>query len=212
MKPVLIIGNKNHSSWSLRPWLVLEQAKIPFREILIQIHQSDSLKKIRKYSPAGKVPAFIDGKTLVWESLAICEYLAEKFPKKNLWPKTLAHRAWARSISHEMHAGFGDLRNSLPMNCQLKTKLKKISPAVREDIRRIQEIWTECRKEFSGKGAFLFGNFTIADAMYAPVCLRFQSYGVYLNAPCRTYQKTILSLPAMQKWLQAALLERQLPS
>ena len=203
----LIIGNKNYSSWSLRPWLVLKQFQISFSEKLIRIHRKDSLSKIRKYSQAGRAPVLMDGKTTVWESLAICEYLAERFPTKNLWPKNFAARAWARSISHEMHAGFSDLRQNLPMDCSLKTKLKKIPPAAREDIRRIQEIWTACRKKFSGQGPFLFGKFSIADAMYAPACLRFESHGVRSSVNCENYKRTILALPVMREWIEAALNE-----
>ena len=207
MKLTLVIGNKNYSSWSLRPWLVLKQTGIPFKEIKILIHQKNSIRNIEKYSKAGRVPILIDGKTKVWESLAICEYLAERFPKKNLWPKNPSDRAYARSISHEMHAGFQNLRSAMPMDARAFKPLVNIPENVRHDISRITEIWKECRKKSKSKGNFLFGVFSIADAMYAPVCFRFKTYGVQLDPISKSYQDHILSLPVIQEWLGEAFKE-----
>ena len=202
---LLIIGNKKYSSWSLRPWLVLKQFKIDFKEKLIRVHRKDSLENIRHYSPAGRVPILIHGKNTVWDSLAICEYLAENFQKQQLWPSKIADRAVARSISSEMHSGFSSLRTELPMDCGRLKNHKKISPSTRADIARIQNIW-ETAVEKSG-GPFLFGDFSIADAMFAPVCLRFRSYRIKNSPLAQVYQTTILSLPSIQAWVTAGTAE-----
>ncbi len=178
----LIIGNKRYSSWSLRPWLLLKQAGIPFEEIKIYLFKDDTDQKIRQYSPSGKVPALVDGQLTVWESLAICEYIADKFPEKKLWPDNPIAKAVARSISHEMHAGFMNLRQNMPHNCAVVNPMKDIPPLVKKDIARIEEIWISCRKNYGKGGDFLFGSFSIADAMYAPVVNRFVTYGVTLGS------------------------------
>ncbi len=201
---VLVIGNKTYSSWSFRPWIMLKQAGIPFEEKMVWIHEPDSLKNIRQHSPAGRVPVLEDGKIKVWESLAILEYLAEKFPQKNLWPKSAPARAMARSISNEMHAGFTALRKAMPFNCKTSTPLKEIPAEVLDDVERVMEIWKDCRKHYGKGGEFLFGGFSAADAMYAPVCSRFETYSVRLDAVSKAYCNAILSLPATQEWIDAA--------
>ncbi len=204
----LIIGNKNYSPWPLRPWLALKQIAQPFKEIRIPIHQENSLKEILKYSPSGRVPALVDGTITVWESLAICEYLAERFPKSNLWPADSKVRAYARSISNEMHAGFQALRKNFPMNIRERIS-KEIPKDAQEDIDRITGIWEDARANYGKGGQFLFGHFTIADAMYAPVVTRFVTYGVKLDSISEAYMKSILALPAMQEWVKAASVEKE---
>ena len=205
----LIIGNKNYSSWSLRPWLLLKQAGIPFTEIRIPLYTPDTKTEILKYSPAGKVPVLQDGDIRVWESLAICEYLAEKVPRQNLWPKDTAARAHARTIASEMHAGFGALRQHMSMNCRKRLPGKGRTPEVLKDIERICAIWNDSRKRFGGAGDFLFGEFTVADAMYAPVALRFVTYAVDLDPVSAAYVHAITALPAMQQWLTEAVAETE---
>ena len=203
----LIIGNKNYSSWSLRAWIALKQTGKLFKEIRIPIHQETSLPEILKYSPSGRVPCLIDGDVTVWESLAICEYLAERFPKAKLWPQDPKARAYARAISHEMHAGFQAMRKYLPMDCRADFPAKELILEVTEDVNRITEIWKKCRSQFTQKSPFLFGDFTIADAMYAPVVIRFRTYHVPVDAISQTYMDSIFSLPALQEWLRSAAQE-----
>lgn len=203
----LLIGNKNYSSWSLRPWLVLKYFNIPFEEIFIPLYEGDFKERILKHSPAGKVPALINGDIVVGESLAIGEYLADLFPQENLWPQDVQTRALARAVSHEMHAGFADLRNHMPMNVRTKIPGFGRTLEVEKDIQRIREIWKTCRARFKAQGNFLFGAFSIADAMYAPVVYRFNSYDVALSGPEKEYFETMLNLPAMTEWAQAAIVE-----
>ncbi len=204
----LVIGNKNYSSWSLRPWLALKQTGQPFKELRIPIHEENSLKEILKYSPSGRVPCLADGEVKVWESLAICDYLAERFPKAGLWPAEPKARAYARSISNEMHAGFQALRKNFTMNIRGRIS-KPISKEIQEDIDRITGIWKESRMNYGKNGAFLFGDFTIADAMYAPVVTRFITYGVKVDSTSEAYMKSILGIPAMQEWIKAASAEKE---
>lgn len=205
----LIIGNKRYSSWSFRPWLLMKHAGIPFREIQIMIGQKDSGKKISRYSPGGRVPVLLDGKVTVWESLAICETVTEQFPSKNLWPRDKGARAVARSISHEMHAGFQALRKNLPCHFILRHKNFRIPAEAKPDIARVQEIWTSCRRQYGKGGPFLFGEFSVADAMYAPVVFRFLAYGVPVNKVSRKYMKVMETLPATREWILAALEESE---
>ena len=198
----LIIGNKNYSSWSLRAWLPLKHLRVPFEEERIALFTAGYKERIRSHSPAGKVPVLIDGATAVWESLAIGEYLAEKFPALNLWPRDPAQRARARSLSAEMHAGFASLRTAMPMNVRSRHPGKGRSPEVDADIGRVAQIWNECLQR-SG-GPFLFGGFTFADAMYAPVATRFITYAVDLSAPGQGYVQHLWNLPAMLEWRAAA--------
>lgn len=205
----LAIGNKNYSSWSLRPWLLLRQAEIPFEEVRIPLYTPDAVEQLLRWSPSGKVPALHDGAVVVWDSLAICEYLAERFPGKGFWPADTAARAMARSVSAEMHAGFGELRSTLPMNCRRTVVGRAIGEGARRDIERVMAIWNDCRSRFGAGGPFLFGPFTIADAMYAPVVLRFATYGVALEGAARLYAEAITALPALQEWLAASRQETE---
>jgi len=192
----LVVGNKNYSSWSLRPWLAMHVLGIPFRELRVPLYGPGSKEEILRHSPAGKVPILVDGETHVWDSLAILEYLAEREPR--LWPADAKLRARARSISAEMHSGFPNLRNHMSMNIRRRYPGKGRTPEVLAEIRRIAEIWSECRKPF------LFGAFCAADAMYAPVVLRFRTYEVELPAACRAYADAVLALPALQEWIRDA--------
>lgn len=203
----LVIGNKNFSSWSLRPWLVLKQLGEPFAEKHIHLYHPDSKQQLLAASPAGKVPVLLDGLLRVHDSLAICEYLAELFPAARLWPQERADRAEARAISAEMHSGFTALRSEMPMNASLRTLLQPSADCA-ADIARITTIWRQLRQRFVADGDFLFGHFGIVDAMFAPVVLRFVSYGVTLDPVSQAYADSLLSLPAMQQWLDEAELEQ----
>jgi glutathione S-transferase len=205
----LAIGNKNYSSWSMRPWLVLRQFAIPFEEVYIPLYEAGSVEHLARWSPSGKVPALHDGEVVVWDSLAICEYLAERHPNLPLWPRGVEARAVARSISAEMHSGFGELRRAMPMNCRRCIPGKGQTAEVRQEITRVVAIWNECRSRFGAGGPFLFGDFSIADAMYAPIVLRFVTYDVQLVGAARDYAVDILALPAVQEWLAAAAAETE---
>ena len=207
--PTLIIGNKNYSSWSLRPWLLLKQAGIPFRELYIPIRGDAWRSQIHDLSPSGKVPALIHGDVHVWDSLAICEYLAECFPEKQLWPAAVAARAEARSVSAEMHSGFQALRENMFMNIRRHMPTRGRTPGTLADIERILAIWNDCRARHATGGPFLFGAFSIADAMYAPVALRFETYAVKTEGAAGDYARTLLALPAMQEWITAAHTETE---
>ncbi len=205
----LIIGNKNYSSWSLRPWLVLRHAGIPFTETRLALFTDEWCHSIARYSPSGKVPVLRTRSLAIWDSLAICEYVNERFPEAELWPEETDDRALARSVSAEMHSGFGALREALPMNCRLKLSEFGIEDRVRCDIDRVCAIWRETRSRFAKQGAWLFGRFSIADAMYAPVALRFSSYAVELAPPERAYVDTVLEHPAVREWVEAARRETE---
>jgi glutathione S-transferase len=199
----LILGNKNYSSWSLRPWIAMRQARIPFEEEVIPLFEPGSRERILSYSPAGKVPILIDGDVTIWESLAILEYLTEKCPKAGLWPGDVAARAHGRAISAEMHAGFVALRRHCPMNMRRKNRRLGLTEEAAADVRRIETIWTGCRARFGNNGPFLLGGFSVADAMYAPIVARFHSYAIGVGAAAEAYMTTMMSLPAWQDW-QAA--------
>jgi glutathione S-transferase len=204
----LIIGNKNYSSWSLRPWIAMKVAGIAFEEEMVPLYQPGSRERVLKYSPTGKVPVLIDDGTMVWESLAILDYLAEKFPQAMLWPPDMKVRAHARAISAEMHAGFGPLRNHLPMNMRRDpAKTRELTPEVQANVRRIDAIWSDARKRFGVGGPFLFGGFTAADAMYAPVVSRFASYSVEVSEASRAYMAAMMAMPAWQEWETAGRAE-----
>jgi len=205
----LVIGNKNYSSWSLRPWLLMRQAGIPFEEKRLALRTDSFREEIRRYSPSGKVPALVDDGVVIWESLAICEYVAERYPDKKLWPADPTARAVARAVSSEMHAGFAQLRTHMSMNCRRRWPGKGRAPGVQEDIDRVAAIWATCRGEFGGDGPFLFGEFCIADAMFAPVVFRFETYVVPLDSVCRAYADSILQLPASQQWLADSRAENE---
>jgi len=193
---LLVVGNKNYSSWSLRPWLAMKVLGIPFRELRVPLYGPGSKAEILKHSPAGKVPVLVDGESHVWDSLAILEYLAERHP--GVWPTDAKLRARARSVSAEMHSGFPHLRQHMSMNIRRRHPGKGRTPESLADVRRIAEIWSDCR------GPFLFGPFCGADAMYAPVVLRFRTYEVELPPACRAYADAVLALPALQEWIRDA--------
>ena len=203
----LIVGNKNYSSWSLRPWIALKVAGIAFDEERIPLYGPESKQRILAFSPAGKVPCLVDGTLAIWDSLAICEYLAEKDP--SLWPREPAARAVARSVSAEMHSGFQNLRTHMSMNIRKRHPGKGRTPEALADIARIVAMWSDCLTRFGKEGSFLFGRFSIADAMYAPVVLRFRTYEVELPGACRAYADAVLALPAMQDWIAAAQAETE---
>jgi glutathione S-transferase len=203
----LYIGNKNYSSWSLRAWLVLKHVGTPFKEITIPLSTPDSEAAIRQHSPSGKVPALRYGGLAVWDSLAIAEYLAEEFPKANLWPADRGARAMARSIASEMHSGFSALRTAMPMNTRREPFKLALTADVEKDVARIVDIWLEARRRGDKGGPFLFGRFSIADAMFAPVATRFRTYGVALDDTCAAYVNATYEWPAMREWLDAAKAE-----
>jgi glutathione S-transferase len=205
----LVIGNKNYSSWSLRAWLVCQATGVRFDELRIPLDQDDTRRRILEQSPAGKVPVLHDGGFTVWESLAICEYAAERFPVAGLWPEDAAARAHARAVSAEVHAGFATLRSAMPMNCRARRPGKGRAPGVEDDIARITAIWRECRESFGDGGDMLYGRFSIADAMYAPIVSRFVTYGVALDEVSGAYVDAVFALPAMAEWLAAARAETE---
>ena len=200
----IYLGNKNYSSWSLRPWLALKRTTVAFDEVVIPLYQPGSRETVLKYSPSGRVPALRHGDVTVWDSLAICEYLAESFPTFGLWPKDAATRAAARSVSAEMHAGFAALRQQFPMNIRSNFPGREVTPEAQADINRIMAIWRDCRTRYGEGGEFLFGQFTIADAMFAPVVTRFRTYKIELEREADAYCEAILAMPAMQEWVAAA--------
>ena len=200
----LIIGNKNYSSWSLRPWLGMKVAGIAFEEMLIPLDAPDFKARLATFGGAGKVPLLIDGEIRVWESLAILEYLAEKFPAAGLWPPDAGARAHARAVASEMHSGFAALRSQLPMNVARRVVSRPLDAGASADAARIQSIWSESRKRFGKDGPFLFGAFGAADAMYAPVVWRFHTYAVEVGPAARDYMVAMMELPAWNEWREAA--------
>ncbi len=205
----LIIGNKNYSSWSLRPWLALRQVGLDFEEIRIPLYQEGAATQLRHYSPAGKVPILQHGAITVWDSLAILEYVAEQFPDRPWWPQDPVARAIARSISAEMHSGFFQVRQHMPMNIRATYPNRTFTAETHAEVDRITAIWRECRQTYGRDGDFLFGPFAIADAMYAPVVFRFRTYGIPLDPVCQAYADTILALPALQPWITASHAEAE---
>ncbi|KJC61336.1 glutathione S-transferase [Bradyrhizobium sp. LTSPM299] len=204
----LVIGNKNYSSWSLRPWLALRANDIPFEEVFIPIYTDQADKdRILSVSDSGKVPALIDGNLTVWDSLAIIEYLAETVPDVKLWPADRAARAHARAISAEMHSGFMALRNECGMNLHRPIRAVALSDDARANVARIQEIWADCHARYGKQGPFLFGAFSGADAMYAPVVHRFRTYAIPVQGAAQHYVDAMLSLPAFQQWTREGLAE-----
>lgn len=207
MALTLVIGNKNYSSWSLRPWIAMKVAHIPFEEVLIPLYEPGSAEKIAKYSPAGKVPVLLDGETVIWESLAILEYLAETYPDAGLWPADRGARAHARVVANEMHAGFAPLRRACPMNMWLPPKKRDWSQEVLDNVKRIDALWSDCRARFGQGGPFLFGRFGAADAMYAPMVARFFNYAHEVSPASRAYMDAVMALPAWKEWRATALQE-----
>jgi glutathione S-transferase len=207
MKLELVIGNKNYSSWSMRPWVLLKQAQIPFEEVQLKFDEAGgklSVAGIQKYSAAGKVPVLlIDGQP-VWDSLAICETVAEMFPDKHLWPDTPEARRLARSACAEMHSGFQALRSKMPMNIRSRYPGKGMTPESKRDIDRVVALWTDCRERFGGTGSLLFGRFSVADAFFAPVVMRFHAYAVQLPRVAQEYCDAVQGLAAVREWCNAA--------
>jgi glutathione S-transferase len=205
----LVVGNKNYSSWSLRPWLFLKHSGMPFSEVRVALYQPHSA--LCQYSPSGLVPVLHHGDLRVWDSLAICEYVSEKFLDGKGWPADMAARAVARSVSAEMHSGFQNLRSNLPMNLKARYKLRiqPVSEATEKDIRRIVEIWEQCRTQYGSSEPWLFGAFSIADAMFAPVAWRFQIYSVPLSGIAQQYTQQLLELDDMQAWHADAVSESE---
>jgi glutathione S-transferase len=204
----LVIGNKNYSSWSMRPWLVMTAFNIPFNEIRIPLDQPDSSAQISHFSSAGRVPVLLASETAVWDSLAICEYLDEQFPGKNMWPQNVAARAMARCICAEMHSGFTGLRSAMPMNIRARYPGKGRSTEAQADIGRICEIWETCLSHF-GHHHFLFGDFSIADAYFAPVAMRFRTYDVSLAPALQAYVDRVAAYPAVVLWMREAVAETE---
>ena len=204
----LVIGNRNYSSWSLRGWLMVRAAGIEFEEIVVPLDLPDTQATIRKHSPSGRVPVLLHRGLAVWESLSIAEYLNDIRPEAGLWPASASARAHARSISAEMHAGFTELREKMPMNIRASMPGKGMTPAVRGEIERIASMWRDCRKRFAGAAprddGFLFGAFSAADAMYAPVVMRLRTYAVPMDTDTDAYCRAVLAHPPMKEWIDAA--------
>lgn len=204
MQTSLVIGNKNYSSWSLRAWLLLTEAGIGFSEQRILLDIDSTAAELARMSPSGRVPVLLLGDEVIWDTLAIAETVAERWPEKELWPTDAAARAHARSISAEMHAGFASLRETMPMNCRAMGRKVSIPDDLAADIDRIFEIWSDCQRRYHSTGDWLFGKFSVADAMYAPIVLRFRTYGVNLPESASAYPERLLNCAAMQNWLAAA--------
>lgn len=208
MSLTLVIGNKNYSSWSMRPWIALRAAGIAFDEVVIPLYAGDdSKRRILEFTPSGKVPTLIDGDITVWDSLAIVEYAAERFPDAPFWPKDRAARALARSISAEMHSGFVALRSECGMNLHRPVRAKALSEDAHANIARIQAIWSACRDRFGQDGPYLFGAFSAADAMYAPVVTRFRTYAIDVGAAALAYMAAMEAHPVVKAWIEAGLAE-----
>jgi glutathione S-transferase len=205
-KLTLIIGNKNYSSWSLRPWLAMAACNIPFAEVLIPLDHPNTRQQVLQYSPTGLVPVLKFGNLIVWETLAIIEYVAEKHPEANLWPEEQEYRAIARSMAAEVHAGFQALRQHCPMNLRRRAA-RRLTPAVEADVMRLANYWRRFRMEAADKGPFLFGEFGAVDAMFAPLATRIRSYEIPVDRVTSEYVDAIHNLPAFQKWQQAAIAE-----
>lgn len=207
----LIIANRNYSSWSLRAWLYLAESHIEFEEIRIALFTGTWQEDIARYSPGGRVPVLLDDDITVWDSMAIMEYVRERRPDAVGWPEATAARAHARSVSAEMHSGFLALREELPQNLRARRKVEagQLSASCRQQISRIDEIWADCRRQYGGEGTWLFGDFSIADVMFAPVALRFETYSIPVSEPSRAFIDAICSLESVQLWIEAARAESE---
>jgi glutathione S-transferase len=202
----LLIGDKNYSSWSMRPWVLMKHFGIPFEEVWIRLAEPDTKEAILAHSPSGKVPCLVtDDGLSVWDSLAIAETLAERFPQHAMWPRDSARRAYARSVSAEMHSGFGDMRTTMWMNIRASFPGKGATPGALADIERIDAIWNDCLNAHGGP--FLFGEFSIADAMYAPVVMRFNTWKPAISDVAAAYAGRVMQVPAVHAWIQGALQE-----
>ncbi len=203
----LVIANRNYSSWSLRAWLALEATGADFDEVLVPLGRPETEAGILNWSPSGRVPALKDGELTIWDSLAICEYLAERFPDAGLWPANPRVRATARSVTAEMHSSFMAVRGNMPMNMRASYPGAGRGPGVDEDVERITSVWESCRRDFGAGGDFLFGGFTIADAFFAPIVSRFRTYGVHVDGVAGAYADAVWDWPAMQDWAAGARAE-----
>lgn len=204
----LVIGNKNISSWSMRPWMLLKHFEIPFEEVSVALFQRNTAEKLGPLSPSLKVPALLHHETTVWDSLAICEYVSEALLEGKGWPGSPRKRATARSVCAEIHAEFPNLKKDWPMNCKTSVKLF-VSEPIAEEIARIDAIWSCCRRKHGMGGEYLFGRFSIADCMYAPVAVAFKSYGAVLSAQAQRYADTLLAHPAVQDWIAQGRAEEE---
>ena len=198
----LVIGNKNYSTWSLRAWLFMKHAGVEFQEILVPLDNPETHEQLERYGPSGRVPVLRQGTLCVWDSLAICEYIAELSGRG--WPQAREARAVARSVSAEMHSGFPTLRSLWPMNARARNRRTAVTAALAADVERIDEIWNDCRSRFGSGGPWLFGDYSVADAMYAPAVLRFNTYGAHISQTARWYMASVLEDAALQEWLQGA--------
>lgn len=208
LTPILVIGNKNYSSWSLRPWIFMKQTGIDFSEKRVPLFTDTMISDLEPYFSNSKVPILVDD-IIVWDSLAIMEYLSEKYLAGRGWPVDEKARAIARSVSAEMHSSFAELRNALPMNCRKKFPNYKISPAVQLDIDRVKALWKKCRTDYGQNGEWLFGDFSIADAMFVPVALRFTGYDVALNDVEESYVQTVLANKYIHEWIESGRMETE---
>ncbi len=206
----LVIGNYNYSSWSMRPFLVLRYVGADLKIVRVPLYMPDSQEKIRQYSPSGLVPVLLHDRRHLWDSLAIAEYLNDRFPEAKLWPDDIDARAIARSVSAEMHSGFSTLRSVMPMNIRRKGSPPVLTPALNRDLQRVRAVWRFCRDRYGAGGPFLFGRFSIADAMYAPVVTRFESYGLPVGPIERKYMDDMLSFPPLKEWMDAARAEKEI--
>jgi glutathione S-transferase len=205
----LVIGNKNYSSWSMRPWVLLRQLGIPFEEVKLRFHSEEWDSNIARWSPSGLVPVLWRGKQSVWDSLAIMETVNEWFPAKSVWPRDEDARILARAASAEMHSGFRDLRSAMPMNIRSSHPGKGMNAQVQANIDRIESLWAEARRRFGQRGDFLFGEFSAADAMFAPVVMRFRTYAVKLRPESSRYCEAMLGAPGMRAWIEEAVKEKE---
>jgi len=206
----LVIGNKNYSSWSLRPWLVLRHFQIPFNECRVPLYLDESKAALLEHSPSGRAPVLHDGTTTVWDSLAIIEYLAEKHSDKDIWSPEWRARVFARSFSAEMHSSFEALRTHIPMNCRARGRIRALTEEAERDVVRVRETWSSCRREFGDRGAWLFGDFSAADAMFAPVAIRFSGYGIRCDARSTEYIDSVLRHPALLEWMSQGQREAEI--
>jgi len=204
----LIVGNMNYSTWSMRPWMVLKEFGIPFEETFIPLYRDDSKARLLAHSPAGKAPSLEHDGLCVWDSQAIIEYLADLFPDLAIWPRERAARATARSLSCEMHSGFVTMRNECPMNFRRPRRAVELGEKLLGDVTRIDAAWSEARERFGGGGAFLFGDFCAADAVFAPVVARFETYELPVSTTGRAYMEAIKALPSWREWRERALAEQ----
>ena len=205
----LYIGNKNYSTWSLRAWLLIAKYDLTFTEHKLKLETEEFANVLKTVAPIAKVPVLIDNKTTVWDSLAICEYINESYLSGDAWPKQAAHRAKARALANEMHSGFTALRSEMPMNIRATRQLN-LSIEAQKDITRIEQIWTEQINEFGGQEGWLFGKWSIADAMFAPVALRFKTYGIKLNETASQYMQQVLNCNTVKQWIGDALNETEI--